>query len=161
MLVAQAKAAEERFFGKTIADTENERILRLLRQSMLNIVLIGMPGSGKTTIGAALAKLSGRTLVDLDEQIVLSAGKTLPRYLRSPARRRFAPGTRACERPWGQRDRFDSRLPGGIVKDRKFISAQQNARIYQIERDLALLPREGSRFRRDELETCSANAAPL
>ena len=60
MLVAQAKAAEEHFFDRTIADSENERILAQLRREMTNLVLIGMPGSGKSAVGAALAALTGR-----------------------------------------------------------------------------------------------------
>ena len=144
MLVAQAKAAEERFFGKTIADTENERILRLLRQSMLNIVLIGMPGSGKTTIGAALAKLSGRTLVDLDEQIVLSAGKTIPEIFAESGEAAFRALEREQAQTWGKESGLILVTGGGIVKDERNDQAlKQNARIYQIERDLALLPREG------------------
>lgn len=58
MLVAQAKAAEEHFFDRLIADSENERILAQLRREMTNLVLIGMPGSGKSAVGAALAALT-------------------------------------------------------------------------------------------------------
>ena len=75
MLVAQAVAAEERFFGKAIPASENERILAQLRREMTNIVLIGMPGSGKTTVGEALARLTGREAVDLDQMI--EAGRRL------------------------------------------------------------------------------------
>ena len=64
MLVAQAVAAEEHFFGRSIAERENERVLALLRREMTNIVLIGMPGSGKSTVGTALAVLTGREAVD-------------------------------------------------------------------------------------------------
>ncbi|MFR3922995.1 MAG: hypothetical protein ACLTYN_14610 [Dysosmobacter welbionis] len=51
MLVAQAVAAEERFFNRSIPAGENERILVQLRREMTNLILIGMPGSGKTTVG--------------------------------------------------------------------------------------------------------------
>ena len=54
MLVAQAVAAEERFFNRSIPAGENERILVQLRREMTNLILIGMPGSGKTTVGEAL-----------------------------------------------------------------------------------------------------------
>ena len=56
MLVAQAVAAEERFFNRSIPAGENERILVQLRREMTNLILIGMPGSGKTTVGEALSR---------------------------------------------------------------------------------------------------------
>lgn len=59
MLVAQAKAAEEHFFQRSIPGSETERILSQLRRETQNIVLIGMPGCGKSTVGAALAALTG------------------------------------------------------------------------------------------------------
>ena len=55
MLVAQAVAAEERFFNRSIPAGENERISVRLRREMTNLILIGMPGSGKTTVGEALS----------------------------------------------------------------------------------------------------------
>ena len=78
MLVAQAKAAEEHFFDRLIADRENERILAQLRREMTNLVLIGMPGSGKSTVGAALAALTGREAIDIDARIVEKAGCSIP-----------------------------------------------------------------------------------
>ena len=69
MLVAQAVAAEERFFNRSIPAGENERILVQLRREMTNLILIGMPGSGKTTVGEALSRLTGREAVDMDQMI--------------------------------------------------------------------------------------------
>lgn len=83
MLVAQAKRAEELFFGKAIPDSEAERIAARLWRDMTNIVLIGMPGSGKTTVGKALAVLSGKPFVDLDEEIVKKAGRSIPEIFAS------------------------------------------------------------------------------
>jgi shikimate dehydrogenase len=144
MLIAQAKAAEELFFGTTIPDQENERILRLLRQSMQNIVLIGMPGSGKTTIGAALASLSGRTAIDLDEQIVMASGKTIPQIFAESGETLFRALEREQAERWGRESGLILVTGGGIVKDeRNYHSLKQNGRIYQIDRDLALLPRDG------------------
>ena len=163
MLVAQAKAAEERFFGEAIADTENERILRLLRQSMLNIVLVGMPGSGKTTIGAALAKLSGRKLIDLDEQIVRSAGKPIPEIFANSGEAAFRALEREQAQTWGKESGLVLVTGGGIVKDeRNYQALKQNGRIYQIERNLALLPREGRPLSlTTDLETLQRERAPL
>jgi shikimate dehydrogenase len=144
MLIAQAKAAEELFFGKAIPDSENERILRLMRQSMQSIVLIGMPGSGKTTIGAALADLTGRIAIDLDEGIVQTAGKTIPQIFAESGEAAFRALEREQAERWGKESGLILITGGGIVKDeRNYRPLKQNGRIYQIERDLSLLPREG------------------
>jgi shikimate dehydrogenase len=163
MLVAQAKAAEELFFGREIPDGENERILRLLRRSTQNIVLIGMPGSGKTTIGAALARLSGRTLIDLDEQIVLAAGKPIPEIFAESGEAVFRTLEREQAQTWGKESGLVLVTGGGIVKDeRNYQSLRQNGRIYQITRDLALLPRDGRPLSlTTNMETMLRERAPL
>ena len=144
MLTAQAKAAEELFFDRTIADQENERILRLLRQSTQNIVLIGMPGSGKTTIGLALAKLTGRTAIDLDEQIMLADGRTIPQIFAASGEATFRALEREQAEKWGRESGLILVTGGGIVKDeRNHRPLKQNGRIYEIQRSTALLPREG------------------
>ena len=51
--------------------------------NMKNIVLIGMPGTGKSVVGRALADRLGYTFVDVDDLIVADAGKTLPQILRT------------------------------------------------------------------------------
>ena len=78
MLVAQAKYAAEHFLGRQFADEEIERIYQRLRQNKLNIALIGMPGSGKTTVGKLLAEALGKPLVDADEALEQQAGRTIP-----------------------------------------------------------------------------------
>ena len=163
MLVAQAKAAEELFFARAIPEAENERILRLLRRSTLNIVLIGMPGSGKSTIGAALAQLSGRTLIDLDEQIVLAAEKTIPEIFAESGEAAFRALEREQAQRWGRESGLILVTGGGVVKDeRNFQALRQNGRVYQITRDLALLPREGRPLSlTTDMETMQRERAPL
>jgi shikimate dehydrogenase len=163
MLVAQAKAAEELFFDRTIADSENERILKLMHQSVQNIVLIGMPGSGKTTIGAALAVLTGRTAVDLDEQIVNATGKTIPQIFAESGEAAFRAMEREQADKWGRESGLVLVAGGGIVKDeRNHDSLKQNGRIYEVQRDLALLPREGRPLSQSsDLAAMQRERAPL
>lgn len=89
MLVAQAKRAEELFFDKVIPDGETENIIAQLWRDRTNLVLVGMPGCGKTTVGRALARLSGKPFVDLDEEIVRRAGKSIPDIFREEGEAAF------------------------------------------------------------------------
>jgi len=78
MLVAQAVGAIEKFIGKQISVTETERVYNKLLQSKRNLVLIGMPGCGKTTIGKATAKQLKKDFIDSDDEIVKKAGISIP-----------------------------------------------------------------------------------
>ena len=70
MLVAQATAAAGYFLGTPGAfQDENERIIKTLRNRMQNIAVIGMPGSGKSTIGRLIAEITGKRFVDMDAEI--------------------------------------------------------------------------------------------
>lgn len=89
MLAAQAVRAEELFFDRTVPDEETERITARLRGDMTNLVLVGMPGSGKTTVGRELAELSGKPFVDLDEEIVRRAGVSIPEIFASQGESAF------------------------------------------------------------------------
>ena len=74
MLVAQAVLAAELFSEQPLPECETQRIYDELLSQRRNVVLIGMPGSGKTTVGRLLAKELGRNMLDVDELIVQRAG---------------------------------------------------------------------------------------
>ena len=144
MLVAQAKAAEEHFFEKSIPDSENERILAQLRRECTNIVLIGMPGCGKTTVGQALAKLTGREAVDVDQRIVARAGCSIPEIFARDGEAAF----RALEREeTAEAGKLSGKIiltGGGVIMDqRNYAPLHQNGRIYHLIRDLDILPTDG------------------
>ena len=78
MLVAQAREAAELFTGQAIGDARAEEIYRHMKRALLNVVLAGMPGSGKTTIGRALAAALQRPFVDADARIERRAACSIP-----------------------------------------------------------------------------------
>lgn len=77
MLVAQAKRAHELFFDKK-DDTDVLSLAGKISADMSNIVLIGMPGVGKSTVGKIIAKKLSRKFIDTDEEIVKRQGKSIP-----------------------------------------------------------------------------------
>ena len=78
MLVAQAKESAEWFTGTKISDSIIQDIYNKLSCQMQNIVLIGMPGSGKSTVGHLLAQKLGRKFLDVDAEIESHTGMTIP-----------------------------------------------------------------------------------
>lgn len=144
MLVAQAKAAEEHFFGKPIPDSENQRILAMLRQETANIVLIGMPGCGKSTVGAALAALTGREAIDVDARIVARAGCSIPELFAREGEAAFRTLEREETAEAGKLSGKIILTGGGVVMDpRNYAPLHQNGRIYHLIRDLDSLPTDG------------------
>ncbi|MDU5217880.1 MAG: shikimate kinase [Atopobium sp.] len=83
MLVAQAAIASSLFLGRDVSDSQIERISRDLHASKENIVLIGMPGVGKTSTGEALAKLLNRPWIDTDLLIKQKAHCEAATYLQT------------------------------------------------------------------------------
>ena len=163
MLVAQAKRAEELFTGQSIPDSENERILSQLRREMTNLVLIGMPGSGKTTVGEALARLTGREAIDLDARIEEAAGRSIPEIFAREGESGFRAREAAAAAEAGKRTGVILLTGGGIVKTAaNYAALHQNGRIYQLVRDLSLLPTEGRPLSQGaDLEAMWRERAPL
>ena len=90
MLVAQAVYAAEHFTGKPLdSETLIPQISRELQKELQNVVLIGMPGCGKSTVGAALAKKLGKRFVDTDALVEQRAGKTIPEIMQEDGEKAF------------------------------------------------------------------------
>lgn len=79
MLVEQARVARDIFVGEESTEELSKRVYQELYKRKRNIVFIGMPGSGKTTFGRAIAKELGKEFVDTDDVIVKKAGKSIPK----------------------------------------------------------------------------------
>lgn len=100
MLTAQAKKSCEAFLGAPIADERIAAITKSLAAQMQNVVLIGMPGSGKTTIGTRLAAQLGRTFLDADTVLEQKAGMNIPEIFGLRVRMASGSGRRRCWRSW-------------------------------------------------------------
>ena len=144
MLVAQAKRAAELFTGASIPDSRTEEILAGLTAQLRNIVLIGMPGCGKTAIGSALAALLGRRFVDLDALIVEKAGKPIPDIFAQEGEAAFRELEHEIVREAGMAAGCVISTGGGVVtRQDNYAPLHQNGVIFHLVRDLALLPSDG------------------
>ena len=144
MLVAQAKRAAELFTGQNIDDSRAEAVLHGLRGQLTSIVLIGMPGCGKTTVGRALAEKLGRTFVDLDGEIVRRAGTSIPEIFAREGEAGFRERESALVREFGERTGLVVSTGGGVVTRREnYIPLKQNGLLLHLRRDPAALPTDG------------------
>jgi len=89
MLVAQAKRAAEIFTSAEIDASVVERIERKISYQTKNIVLVGMPGSGKSTVGKLVAEVLGRELADSDEEIKRVTRTSASEIIKSKGEREF------------------------------------------------------------------------
>ena len=148
MLVAQAWQASEIFMGAEVAPEALEgpqhddisAVIKKLQDQMLNITLIGMPGSGKTTLGKKLAKEQNRTFVDLDDEFAKEYGMTPAQTITQKGENNF----RAMETTLAKKILPQSGLViatgGGIVtRKENWFYLRANSRVVYIERPLDFL----------------------
>ena len=144
MLVAQAKAAAERFMGVSIPDERVEEITREMEREKQNLVLTGMPGCGKTTVGQRLAQRLGRTFVDTDALVEEQAGCSIPELFVREGEEAFR---RLEHQVLCQASREQGRViatGGGIVtRQENWGPLRQNAQVIFLRRPLEELPIQG------------------
>ncbi len=144
MLVAQAKEAAEWFTGNTIDDSVIANIHDSLRKQMENIVLVGMPGCGKSTIGKLLAEATGKQFVDTDAEIVQTAGKSIPEIFAAEGEVGFRHWETEILGKIGQRSGLVIATGGGCVtKEENYPLLHQNSTIFWLQRDISDLPTDG------------------
>ena len=140
MLVAQAKAASELFTSQSIDDRQVDLIVSSIEKKTKNIILIGMPGCGKTTVGQALAKLTGRPFVDCDEEIVKQTGCTIPEIFRVQGEEAFRRIETDVTARLTKESGWIIATGGGVVtKARNEYLLRQNAYIVHLTRETAAL----------------------
>ena len=144
MLVAQGFLSSELFFDKKYDDGIIENALTDILHRMKNIVLIGMPGSGKTTAGKKLAALTGKDFADTDEIIVKSEGRSIPDIFEQSGEEYFRNAETAAVSECGKRLGIIIATGGGAVMRKENRDAlRQNGLVIYLRRGLDELSREG------------------
>jgi len=144
MLVAQAKEAAEWFTETTISDSVITEIYYNLRKQMENIVLIGMPGAGKSLIGKLLAQHLSRPFIDADEKITEIAGKAIPDIFSDDGEDVFRKWETQALDEIGIKSGLVVATGGGCVtRDVNYPLLHQNSTIIWLQRDITSLPTDG------------------
>ena len=144
MLVAQAKRSSELFTGARIDDNEIGCIERALMHRMMNIVLVGMPGCGKTTVAAMIGRMTGRPVQDVDTMIVQRAGITIPEIFAQSGEEGFrALETQIITEAGAQSGTVIATGGGSVTRQENYAPLHQNAVIVWLQRDIDKLPRDG------------------
>lgn len=144
MLVAQAKESAEYFTGTAIADETLKTVYDHIRSRMENIILIGMPGCGKSTIATLLARHLGRTLIDSDDEVVKIAGRSIPEVFSEYGENAFRQLETEVLQQYGKASGLVIATGGGCVtKEENYPFLHQNGKIIYLQRDISKLPTVG------------------
>lgn len=144
MLAAQAKRSSEQFTGKPIPDRAIGRVERRLARSMQNVVLIGMPGCGKSTVGRMLAESLKRSLIDADAEVEKLAGKPIPQIFAEEGEEHFRQLETQVLAELGKQSGLVIATGGGCVtRPENYPLLHQNGVIVWLQRDIDRLAKAG------------------
>ena len=142
-LVAQGVEAANHFQGESFGTKEIEQILRDMRHEKENIILIGMPGVGKTTVGKAIGKEMGRTCIDVDQELAKEIGD-ISTYITEQGEAAFREKEAKMIAKLGTQTGIVISTGGGCVTvPKNFAHLRQNGRIYQLTQPVEKLSTSG------------------
>lgn len=143
MLAAQAWYAARLFLEKDIPEGKASEAFRSVRRQCMNLVLVGMPGSGKTTLGKECARRMGKRFIDLDEEIVKRCGP-IPDIFASQGEEAFRNMESEMVREFGKESGCVIAAGGGAVLRKENVRALwQNGVIAWVKRPTAQLSTQG------------------
>lgn len=146
MLVAQAVAAVEKFLGNTLEKTKVDEVFKTIYDSKQNVVLVGMPGCGKTTVGKKIAKLLDREFIDTDDEIVKNQNISIPEIFERVGESGFREiETDIINEVSKKQGAIIATGGGAVLKNDNVNMLKQNGRLYFINRSLEDIPATESR----------------
>ena len=144
MLVAQAKAASEKFQNKMIDDEDIAVAIDELRKETLNTVLIGMPGAGKTYLGEKMAESQHKEFFDIDEIIAEREGMSIEEIFRLHGEDYFRDlETKTLREICMKSGKIIASGGGAVTMERNYDIIKQNSIVIWIKRDVDKLDVEG------------------
>ncbi len=144
MLVAQGARARELFDGVKIGEETFEVVVRAMQRRSENLVLIGMPGAGKSTVGREAARALNRPFFDCDEEIVKETGLSIEEIFARGGEVRFRAAEKSVIGELAKKSGAVIAAGGGAVKDKANVTAfKRNGKIMYLKRDTELLALKG------------------
>ena len=144
MLTAQAARSSELFTGIPVTDETVARVTDRLEKQTANVILVGMPGCGKTTVAEILARRTGREVLDSDREIVADAGRSIPEIFAAEGESSFRDReTSVLCRLGSLSGRIIATGGGAVLREENYRPLHQNGVSFWLVRDLSELDREG------------------
>ncbi len=150
MLVAQALRAAEIFTGKEIPLSEIDRIYDIIINRQKNLVLVGMPGCGKSTAAALLSEKTGRECLDTDSMVVEASGEKIPdifaKYGENEFRNRETEAVKAAGKGAGK---IIATGGGAILREENRIALKENSTVIFLKAPINNLATDGRPLSKD------------
>lgn len=140
MLVSQAAYAVEKFIDAPVDDEKVEAIFKNLYKQKMNIALIGMPASGKTTVGRALSERLDKAFVDSDDEIVKTENKPIPEIFEASGEAYFRTVEKNVIKELSMcNSQIISTGGGAVLNPENIENLKANSRVYFLDRPLEML----------------------
>lgn len=144
MLVGQAARSAEQFTGIRVSEKMVHHIAIKLMKEKMNLILVGMPGSGKTRIARSIAQELGRPLIDTDEEVIKKTGRTPASIITEDGEAAFrAIETEVIKEVCNATSSIISTGGGCVTRDENYAPLHRNGLVVWIKREISYLPTEG------------------